>query len=276
MVLAQTGDREAQLISLPELEKRPITEKHFFGTKLTVNVAVDSEGNVTEVYSVEGPGSTCPGINVPEVIAIRKAAKVIATNAKFEPAIVSGQKTNSRAVLEIEFPTMAKALPMREVEKTSDSSGSQSGMREVVKTKPSDHSVGGNPSKPARDKDTAATNAGAVFAEPRGSYSSGARISGSGNEDRDTVSVGILNGRAITLAKPNYPAAARAVRASGAVAVQVMVDEDGVLMSATPVSGHPLLQSASRIAACSSKFSPTMLSGRPVKVTGVITYNFVP
>ena len=37
-----------------------------------------------------------------------------------------------------------------------------------------------------------------------------------------------------------------------------------------------VLRAAAVQAARSSKFSPTKLSGQPVKVTGVIVYNFVP
>jgi len=41
------------------------------------------------------------------------------------------------------------------------------------------------------------------------------------------------------------------------------------------VSGHPLLRAAAVAAARGARFSPTKLSGQPVKVSGVITYNFV-
>lgn len=91
-----------------------------------------------------------------------------------------------------------------------------------------------------------------------------------------TISGGVVNGKATNLVKPPYPAAARAVRASGAVNVQVTIDESGNVISASAVSGHPLLRAAAVAAARSSKFSPTMLSGQAVKVTGVIVYNFVP
>lgn len=91
-----------------------------------------------------------------------------------------------------------------------------------------------------------------------------------------TVSGGVVNGKATNLVKPPYPAAARAVRAAGAVNVQVTIDESGNVISASAVSGHPLLRAAAVQAARSSKFSPTQLSGQPVKVTGVIVYNFVP
>jgi protein TonB len=90
------------------------------------------------------------------------------------------------------------------------------------------------------------------------------------------ISGGVVNGKAINLVKPPYPAAARAVRASGAVNVQVTIDERGNVISASAVSGHPLLRAAAVEAARASKFSPTLLSSQPVKVTGVIIYNFQP
>jgi protein TonB len=91
-----------------------------------------------------------------------------------------------------------------------------------------------------------------------------------------TVSGGVLNGKATNLPKPAYPPAAKAVRASGAVSVQVLISESGSVISATAVSGHPLLRAAAVSAARGASFSPTLLSGQPVKVSGVITYNFVP
>jgi TonB family protein len=90
------------------------------------------------------------------------------------------------------------------------------------------------------------------------------------------ISGGVLNGKAMSLPKPPYPPAARAVRASGAVTVQVLIDEQGNVVSANAVSGHPLLRAAAVQAARAATFSPTYLEGRPVKVSGVITYNFVP
>lgn len=90
-----------------------------------------------------------------------------------------------------------------------------------------------------------------------------------------SISGGVLNGKAIALPKPAYPPIARAAHASGTVVVQVLIDEDGNVISAHAVSGHPLLQAASVAAAREAKFSPTTLAGQRVKVTGVIQYNFV-
>ena len=84
------------------------------------------------------------------------------------------------------------------------------------------------------------------------------------------------NKNASKLVKPAYPNAARAERLTGRVDVQVTIDELGYVISAKAVSGHPLLQPAAVEAAKASKFSTTYLSGIPVKVTGIIVYNFVP
>ena len=84
-----------------------------------------------------------------------------------------------------------------------------------------------------------------------------------------------MNGKAISLPKPAYPPIAKAAHASGTVAVQVTIDESGKVISAHAVSGHPLLQASAVQAAYQARFAPTQLSGQPVKVTGVIQYNFV-
>src|SRR6266436_8604481 len=92
---------------------------------------------------------------------------------------------------------------------------------------------------------------------------------------RAPISGGVLNGKAISLPKPAYPPIAKQAHASGTVVVQVTIDENGGVMAAHAVSGHPLLQAVCVAAARQARFSPTKLSGQPVKVTGVITYNFV-
>ena len=86
---------------------------------------------------------------------------------------------------------------------------------------------------------------------------------------------GVLNGKAISLPKPDYPSAAKVQRVSGTVSVQVTVDENGNVIAAKAISGHQLLQQAAVDAARRARFSPTKIEGNPVTVTGVIIYNFV-
>ena len=86
---------------------------------------------------------------------------------------------------------------------------------------------------------------------------------------------GVVNGKARFLPKPVYSAAAKAVKANGAVNVQVMIDEAGNVVSANAVDGHPLLRMEAEKAARNAKFNPTFLSKQPVKVSGVIVYKFL-
>ncbi|HYO98895.1 MAG TPA: TonB family protein [Pyrinomonadaceae bacterium] len=89
------------------------------------------------------------------------------------------------------------------------------------------------------------------------------------------VSGGVLNGKAISLPQPAYPPLAKAARGAGTVQVQVTVDKSGRVVSSEAVSGHPLLREAAARAARGARFSPTLVSGQPVTVTGVLVYNFV-
>lgn len=90
------------------------------------------------------------------------------------------------------------------------------------------------------------------------------------------VSGGVLNGRALNKIKPAYPAGAREAGASGTVEVRIVFDEAGKVIWAKAVSGHPQLRQAAEDAAWQTKFSPTILSGQPVRTSGIILYNFVP
>src|SRR5258708_27432736 len=88
------------------------------------------------------------------------------------------------------------------------------------------------------------------------------------------VSGGVLNGQALSLPAPTYPELAHRMRTTGVVAVEVVVDENGKVISARAVSGPPSLRDASVQAALRARFSQTKLSGQPVKVSGQINYNF--
>jgi len=89
-----------------------------------------------------------------------------------------------------------------------------------------------------------------------------------------TINGGVINGKAIALPAPAYPREAKAAGARGTVSVRVTIDGTGKVRSAQAIDGHGMLQFAARAAACQAKFAPTLLQGQPIKVTGVITYNF--
>jgi protein TonB len=88
------------------------------------------------------------------------------------------------------------------------------------------------------------------------------------------ISGGVLNGTAISLPPPTYPETAKRMRTQGVVVVDVILDETGKVVSANASSGPPVLRDAAVQAALKARFSPTKLSGQPVKVSGVINYKF--
>ena len=88
------------------------------------------------------------------------------------------------------------------------------------------------------------------------------------------VSGGVLNGTALHLPPPVYPDPAKRMRTQGTVTVEVVLDESGKVVSAVASNGPAILRDAAVQAALKARFSPTKLSGQPVKVSGVINYKF--
>ncbi|MGB7209131.1 MAG: energy transducer TonB [Pyrinomonadaceae bacterium] len=93
---------------------------------------------------------------------------------------------------------------------------------------------------------------------------------------RKIVSIGVANGKAKSLPKPEYPEAARAARLSGGISVLVLIDESGRVISAASISGQPEFAVPGVNAACAARFSPMKLQNEPAKMLGAIAYNFAP
>ena len=89
------------------------------------------------------------------------------------------------------------------------------------------------------------------------------------------VSEGVIRAKVLEMPKPAYPILALKARIQGPVNVQILVDETGKVVSAQAVKGSPMLTQAAVDAARRARFTPTKLGDQPVKVQGVITYNFV-
>ena len=84
------------------------------------------------------------------------------------------------------------------------------------------------------------------------------------------IAGGMLNQKAIYMPQPEVPSG----EASGVVLVQVLIDEQGSVIDARPVSGPQHLQAAAVNAARLARFAPTLMMGEPVKVSGTLSYNF--
>jgi TonB family protein len=85
---------------------------------------------------------------------------------------------------------------------------------------------------------------------------------------------GVLVGQATRRVEPVYPPLARVAKIKGSVVVEVTIDEDGDVLTARALSGHPLLKDSAIKAALGWRFTPTELDGSPVSVIGALTFNF--
>jgi protein TonB len=90
------------------------------------------------------------------------------------------------------------------------------------------------------------------------------------------VSKGVSGGEVLSRTQAVYPTIARQVNAAGEVVVAVSIYEEGRVISAKAVKGHPLLRGAAEEAAKKWIFKPTLLDGKPVKQTGNLTFIFTP
>ena len=92
-----------------------------------------------------------------------------------------------------------------------------------------------------------------------------------GQQKKGPINGGMLNSKAIYLPVPEAPSS----EAHGVVLVAVVVDEQGSVVEARAVSGPSPLHAAAVNAARLARFSPTLLMGEAVKVSGTLSYNFV-
>lgn len=84
----------------------------------------------------------------------------------------------------------------------------------------------------------------------------------------------VLQASAIKRVEPVYPPLAKASQIRGAVFVEVTIGEEGNVISARAISGHPLLKDSAVTAAKGWTFTQTKVNGVPVKVIGTLRFNF--
>lgn len=101
--------------------------------------------------------------------------------------------------------------------------------------------------------------------------SSDTKKSGESSQEKKDVRV---KGKLIEAPNPEYPPEAKKQKVEGIVTVTITIGEEGKVISARATSGPPLLHEASVAAAYKARFEPSTVDGKPVKVTGTMTYNF--
>ena len=91
---------------------------------------------------------------------------------------------------------------------------------------------------------------------------------------RGPVISGVLNMKILNDVLPTYPQKAKDKDIQGRVEVQLLINEDGEVIFANPLSGPEDLWAESLKAAVGARFAPTTLSGEPVKITGRVIFDF--
>lgn len=219
---ALAQDSVPKAVSVPKITVPAEAIKSGLDGKVSVRIKVDKTGAVLSVDNMSGPDWVCQSVQRADVLALRQAAKEIALQTKFEPALKNGEPVTETVSMNFDFPRMkdAEATVKEHSEKLTEND--------------------------LNPKD---------LEGPR-------------------INAGVVNGKATKMPRPQYPAEAGVARVGGPVVITVMIDANGDVFAAKPKTGHQLLLRSATQAACGAKFSRTTLQGKPVNVTGDITYVF--
>jgi protein TonB len=88
------------------------------------------------------------------------------------------------------------------------------------------------------------------------------------------VSQGVSQGLLIKKVQPQYPQAALAVHAQGAVQIEATINKEGSVTNLKVLSGDPVLARAALDAVRQWRYKPYYLDGEPVEIQTQITVNF--
>ena len=94
------------------------------------------------------------------------------------------------------------------------------------------------------------------------------------NNTGGPMDVGSLIAYATQRQAPVYPPAAKSMRATGIVKVEVTVSESGEVAEVQKTTGPMMLQTAAKDAIRKWKFKPFVRGGQPVKAIGFVNFNF--
>jgi protein TonB len=89
-----------------------------------------------------------------------------------------------------------------------------------------------------------------------------------------SVSTGVTEANLIRKVNPTYPPEARIQRLAGSVILDATIAEDGSIHEVKVISGPPLLAAAATAAIRQWRYSPSLLSGKPIEVQKRITIVF--
>lgn len=247
---------------------------------------ISAEVNTPETETVVRPAETAHGVRIPIITADRSEQERIGKEPVLEALSVFDETEEVGSSNILKYSTEAVLIALVIIAGLimlfgGDSSTETKGNERTVSNAGSNNTASRNAPSPTPQPTSSPRTAGVSPTRER-EQNDGATAPGedrsretTGQAAAKTVSGGLLNDKAVSLPRPNYPAAARAMRQSGVATVRVVVNESGQVTSAALVDAPPLLGAAAVEAARAARFNPTIVNGRPVKVSGTLRYNFV-
>lgn len=179
-------------------------------------------------------------------------------NSKTPTIIKDDSKSQAESVARIETPIQTDTPKVQiktpnEVSKTDSSNSSALPRDKNVETQVSVNKT--NPNEAKTETQTTANNTDLP-------------------KTNKPLAVGSLLEYVTQKVNPTYPPAAKTVRMSGVVKVNVVVDEEGKVAEVQKTTGPQMLQRAATDAIRKWKFKPFIRDGQPTKAAGYISFNF--
>jgi protein TonB len=159
------------------------------------------------------------------------------------------------------------AAPVKENNRAADDSGKTP----ASESKPAVPAAQAGREKPTVSQTPTTSAAAPQTEKPAEQAGSG---DGSTSDVPKVISTGLLNARATKRVIPNYPSLAKSAGAQGTVRVFVTIDESGKVIDVSRSEGPIMLRQPAEQAARAWKFAPTAISGKAVKLSGYIEFNF--
>jgi TonB family protein len=230
--------------------------------------------------------------NTEAVALLEDAASVRATLARNREERVQWQTetTGARQKLAVSETRVASlgAIPMRPASATTSAPATQGSPQTAgnnVSSNPSTESSGRNSqltrktvSIPEPQPPKSSKQEKPKQEKPKQSQAQPAQVQSaqplSPPKDGQALDVGSLIEKATQRIAPSYPATAKTARVQGVVKVFITVDENGQVTKIERTDGPSLLRAAAETAARQWRFQPVVIDGKPIRMTGYISFNF--
>ncbi|HEY8561748.1 MAG TPA: TonB family protein [Pyrinomonadaceae bacterium] len=236
------------------------------------NEAMPETPNVSQTQiASNNPTNALPVSNNPTPNAPTSSNQ--ATNVKapentvptFQP--VKETKTNPELTAKVEKPAVNE--PVKEAPKPTEDSKKP---EESTRTVPESTTAANSNVQPRRERLVNTPEENKEIKKEEAPATNAAKTETA--DPNSPLNVGSLIEFAVQRTTPVYPPTARAMRQTGVVRLEVLVDEEGKVSTVQNLSGPALLQTAARDAVKKWKFKPFVRDGQPVRATGYLSFNF--